>query len=150
MILHPTDFSPAAEYALEMACSLARDLGARLTLLHVNPKGFRPNKMTEVEYKKRLWDDLRRLMDTDPQLREMYVKTELLEGDPSEEILRFAKEGNFDLIVMGTHGRTGINRLLMGSVAEVVLRKGPCPVLVVKNPVFIPVLKEVAEEEVAV
>jgi len=147
MILHPTDFSPHAEYAFQLACSLTRDLDGRLILLHVNPRGFRPNKLTEKEYNKLLWDDLRRLMDADPRLREMPIKTELTEGDPVEEILRVAKDLGCDLIVMGTHGRSGLNRLLMGSVAEAVLRKGPCPVLVVKSPVPLPAEKADVKEE---
>jgi universal stress protein A len=147
MILHPTDFSDSAGYAFRLACSLARDLGARLILLHVNPPGFRPNKLTVEEYQRRLWDDLGRLMDEDPRLREMYYKTGLTEGDPVEEILRVAKERECDLIVMGTHGRTGLSRLLMGSVAEAVLRKGPCPVLVVKSPAPLPAGKADADEE---
>jgi nucleotide-binding universal stress UspA family protein len=55
-----------------------------------------------------------------------------LEGDPAEEIINYAAEASIDLIVMGTHGRTGLERLLMGSVAEKVLRGAPCSVLVVK------------------
>jgi len=55
-------------------------------------------------------------------------------GDPAEQILRVANEIHADLIVMGTHGRTGLERLLMGSVAEQVLRQAPCPVLTVRNP----------------
>jgi nucleotide-binding universal stress UspA family protein len=58
----------------------------------------------------------------------------LQEGDPATEILRIAQECKCDLIVMGTHGRTGVARLLMGSVAEHVVRKAECPVLVVKTP----------------
>jgi nucleotide-binding universal stress UspA family protein len=55
-------------------------------------------------------------------------------GSPQKEILQFAGEEAVDLIVMGSHGRTGISRLLMGSVAEAVMRKAPCPVLIVKQP----------------
>ena len=57
-----------------------------------------------------------------------------LEGDPAEEILRYAADAGTDLIVLGTHGRTGLERLLMGSVAEKVMRDAPCSVLVVKLP----------------
>ena len=62
------------------------------------------------------------------------VRHVLLEGDPAEEIIRHAAEARADLIVMGTHGRTGLARLLMGSVAEKVLRGATCSVLVVKMP----------------
>jgi nucleotide-binding universal stress UspA family protein len=66
---------------------------------------------------------------SDPKVRVRYL---LVEGNPAAEILSAAREGNCDLIVMGTHGRTGLNRLLMGSVAEEVVRKAPCPVLTVR------------------
>jgi nucleotide-binding universal stress UspA family protein len=58
----------------------------------------------------------------------------MLLGEPAEEIIRFAKEENVDMIVMGTHGRTGFSRLLMGSVTEQVVRGAPCPVLTIKQP----------------
>jgi nucleotide-binding universal stress UspA family protein len=57
-----------------------------------------------------------------------------LEGDPATEIVRYARDAGMDVIVMGTHGRTGVDRLLMGSVAEQVLRGAPCSVMVVKIP----------------
>ena len=59
----------------------------------------------------------------------------LLHGDPIGEIVRLAEQEHVDMIVMGTHGRTGLSRLLMGSVAEAVVRRADCPVLVVKHPV---------------
>ena len=58
----------------------------------------------------------------------------LMEGEPGEAILRTATERHCDLIVMGTHGRTGLDRIIKGSVAEHVLRRAPCPVLTVKEP----------------
>ena len=63
----------------------------------------------------------------------------LVEGDPAEEIVRYGRDAGIDLIVMGTHGRTGLERLLMGSVAEKVLRDAPCSVMVVKLPRVQPV-----------
>jgi quercetin dioxygenase-like cupin family protein len=68
---------------------------------------------------------------SDPQIR---VEHRLAEGDPAEEILRLCETVHSDLVVMGTHGKTGLGRFLTGSVAEEVLRKGTCPVLVVKTP----------------
>jgi nucleotide-binding universal stress UspA family protein len=61
----------------------------------------------------------------------------LVEGNPAEEIIRAIQKSGAELIVMATHGRTGLHRLLMGSVAEQVMRKSPCPVLVVKSPVVV-------------
>ena len=65
-----------------------------------------------------------------------------LEGDPATEVVRYARDASMDVVVMGTHGRTGLERLLMGSVAEKVLREAPCSVLVVKLPKGIPVTEK--------
>jgi nucleotide-binding universal stress UspA family protein len=137
-ILHPTDFSQQSEYALEMACSLARDHGARLLVLHVfQPPlpalgGEPPIPPQPEEYS---WEDVRaqlsRVPASDPKVP---VQHRLEQGDAVGEILRVAQESACDLIVMGTHGRTGLVRLLLGSVAEQVVRKAPCPVLTVKAP----------------
>jgi nucleotide-binding universal stress UspA family protein len=132
-ILHPTDFSEPAECAFAFACSLARDHGARLVVLHVDrpPAGHdavlahrRPE-----DYEQPLWHLLCRFQAQDPSVE---VEHRLAEGDPAAEILRAAREESCDLIVMGTQGRTGLARLIMGSVAETVARQAPCPVLTVK------------------
>jgi nucleotide-binding universal stress UspA family protein len=75
---------------------------------------------------------LEQIRPADPRLE---VRHRLAEGDPAEEILRAAEEEGADLIVMGTHGRGGLSRLLMGSVAEAVMRKALCPVLTVRGPI---------------
>ena len=75
--------------------------------------------------------ELSRLQPRDPKVR---VEHLLQAGEPVEEILRVAREGPCDLIVMGTHGRTGLSRLLMGSVAEAVVRTASCPVVTIKSP----------------
>ena len=62
------------------------------------------------------------------------INREIVWGNPTNEILRYAEKGDYDLIVMATHGRTGINRLLLGSVAEQVIRHSVCPVFVVRSP----------------
>ena len=80
-------------------------------------------------YRKRLWEDLYRVVPPVSDVRVQYV---LGEGRPGEEILKLARKSDCDLVVLGSHGRTGFQRLLMGSVAEEVIRKAPCPVLVVK------------------
>jgi nucleotide-binding universal stress UspA family protein len=135
-ILHPTDYSRAADYAFRLAASLARDHGARLVVLHVNPpplNDFDPEEKDEI-FKERLWAAYHRLEAAEPRVREVHIDTMWVDGDPAREILRLAKEVGCDLIVMGTHGRTGLERLLMGSVAEQVSRKAPCPVLTAKPP----------------
>ena len=137
-ILFPTDFSPPSEYAFKLACSLARDHQARLVIVHVAPPllayGELVPPMPVENCTERIWESFRKLQESEPVLRELTVETELTEGDPVDEILRVAKESESDLIVMGTHGRTGLKRVLLGSVAELVLRQAPCPVLTVKAP----------------
>jgi nucleotide-binding universal stress UspA family protein len=136
-ILHPTDFSKNSEYAWHMACALARDYGARLLLLHVQ----QPPAVAYGEFgaladdtydREAIEGQLARVEPTDSQLA---VSRHLLEGDPASLVCEFARDNEVDMIVMGSHGRTGLGRLLMGSVAELVVRRASCPVLTVKNPV---------------
>jgi nucleotide-binding universal stress UspA family protein len=152
-ILHPTDFSPLSDYAFRLACSLARDHGARLLVLHVQPPEvllaespyvLPPDPEQILEH----WlEQLHELKSPDPTVAVEHI---LREGNPSAEILRTARENDCDLIVMGTHGRTGVPRLLMGSVAEQVLRKAACPVLTVKGSVTMhEALPSVAAQETA-
>ena len=131
-ILHPTDFSDYSRAAFEVACALARDYGAELQVLHVNqttaiyaPDGIVVGAPVEEPYELRA--RLAQLRPEDPRVK---VDYKLLDGEPAEQILKAS--ANADLIVMGTHGATGLARLLMGSVAEDVLRKAPCPVLTVR------------------
>jgi universal stress protein A len=134
-ILHPTDFSPRSEHAFHLACSLARDHGGRVIVLHVAEPpvvgyGGAMTPPPEGDWNA-LDEKLREIQATDATVP---VEHRLEEGDPITEILRTAQESKCDLIVMGTHGRTGLAHLLMGSVAEQVVRKATCPVLVVKTP----------------
>ena len=133
-ILHPTDFSEHSEFAFRLACALARDYGARLVLLHVLPPpivvyggGLVPAD---------LWRDVdeakNRLRRMEANAHRVRVESTVMEGDPVDMILRAAEETHSDVIIMGTHGRTALPRLLLGSVAEAVLRKAPCPVLTAK------------------
>jgi nucleotide-binding universal stress UspA family protein len=134
-ILFPTDFSEHAGYAFQLACALARDQGAQLLLLHVIPP---PMTHAEVvaragpdSYRDQLWRELDRMKPPETTLKSEILREE---GHPAEEIVRTAKENKCGLIVMGTHGRTGLWRMLMGSVAEHVLRHSTCPVLTVRAP----------------
>lgn len=134
-ILYPTDFSESSEQAFRLACALARDYGARLVALHVVPpptvvyaEGVVPPE--PEEYLQAMGEKLRQLKPRDPKLP---LEHRLLQGDPAAEILRVAEETGCDVIVLGTHGRTGLARLLMGSVAEQVVRRAPCPVVAVKT-----------------
>jgi nucleotide-binding universal stress UspA family protein len=117
-VLVATDFSEVADAALRVAVRYARLLQARLHLLHV----FDPEE-TDVA-------DL--LADAAAEAGPgVPVVSAGAGGDPAEEILRYARRHPIDLIVVGTHGRTGVSRVLLGSVAERVVRGARCPVLVV-------------------
>jgi nucleotide-binding universal stress UspA family protein len=135
-ILVPTDFSAASAAAFQLACSLARDHGSRILAVHAVPTPVAPYDMggwvaVEPEgYREELLAKLKSLRPGSP---EVGVEYRLADGDPPAEIVRIAKETPCDLIVMGTHGRTGLARLVLGSVAEEVLRKAPCPVVTVKS-----------------
>jgi nucleotide-binding universal stress UspA family protein len=135
-ILFPTDFSPASEAALEWATALARDTGATLLIVHVEepPMAYGGGELYVVgEEVDR--DELRRalakVMPTDPSVPAEHL---LLVGDPASALVQTAEKENVDLIVMGTHGRTGLTRLLMGSIAEAVVRRANCPVLTIRQP----------------
>jgi nucleotide-binding universal stress UspA family protein len=139
-VLHPTDFSGHSDYAFRLACSLARDYGARLIVLHVleRPVLIYAGVMTAppppaptAEERQAVLERLHRIEPPDPAVR---VEHLLEEGDPATAILQVAQERQCDLIVLGSHGRTGLGRLLLGSVAEQVVRKASCPVLTVKTP----------------
>jgi nucleotide-binding universal stress UspA family protein len=150
-ILHPTDFSDRSTHALHLACALARDYGARLIILHVATTPtiaygegvVPPDPETLFEAEREL---LERLTVPDPAVA---VERRFEEGDPIADILRVAQESHADLIVMGTHGRTGLSRLLMGSVAEQVVRRASCPVLTVTHPFAVPATAEMPEAALA-
>jgi nucleotide-binding universal stress UspA family protein len=133
-ILSPTDFSDEAAGAFRLACALARDHQAEVVVLHVMPPPLsedeeRARRLPD-DYKQELWREyLLPLCASAPGTR---VRPRLEEGSPVERILGVAKEEGCDLIVMGTHGRKGLRRLLMGSVAESVVRAAPCPVMTLR------------------
>ncbi|MBN9119415.1 MAG: universal stress protein, partial [Planctomycetes bacterium] len=135
-ILHPTDFSESCRPAFELACSLARDYSASLVLAHVVPPThvFAPDGIAVPFPAEEPYEARARLARIHPTDRSVEVEHRLLEGDPAEMILRLARDASADIIVMGTHGSSGLTRLLVGSVAESVMRKAPCPVLTVRQP----------------
>lgn len=135
-ILHPTDFSDESRPAFELACALSRDYSAALVIAHVVPptRAFAADGVAiplpaEEPYEARA--RLARLHPTDGHVE---VEHRLLEGDPITMILKLAEDVKADVLVMGTHGSSGLLRLLVGSVAEGVMRKAPCPVLTVRGP----------------
>ncbi|MER3416796.1 MAG: universal stress protein [Gemmataceae bacterium] len=137
-ILHGTDFSEHSAYALELASALARDYGARLVLVHVAPPPvvFYGESALPLEPKEYL-QSVREKLEQIPVGEDIPVERVLLEGDAVDGILRTAEDKGADLIVLGTHGRTGLGRLLLGSVAEQVVRRANCPVLTVRVPVHL-------------
>ena len=142
-ILCPVDFSDSADHAMRYASALAETFGAELTLLHVVAPivAALPG---ETLLPGTLQADIDELVDACRERLEqtvgklatsgLTVQHKVLNGVPFIEIIRYAREAEIDLIVMGTHGRTGLGHLLIGSVAERVVRKSPCPVLTVKHP----------------
>ena len=143
-ILHATDFSSASRPALVKAIALAGQNGATLQIIHVLsplvlPAGgdfaFMPAETYEAI-------DLRARQHAQKQLAALVARARksgvraaatLAEGSPHEQVPRAARRGRADLLVIGTHGRTGVSKLLLGSVAERLVRVSPCPVLTVRG-----------------
>ena len=142
--LVPVDFSEDANQAVEYAIDLASKLGARVTLLHViqsPPWGGVDMEVTVPYAYSRFIQNLEAEVAHSMQACLERVTAGGLEGEvavvhgiPFQEILDTAKTQQVDLIIMGTQGRTGLQHVLMGSVAEKVVRLAPCPVLVVRQP----------------
>jgi nucleotide-binding universal stress UspA family protein len=143
-ILWPTDLSPLSKAALPHAVGLASSAGAELVLLHVMPL---PAMYAAPDVSGAVWIPLQRktraaaqrqLRRLEKQVKgpNLHTHTVLTEGVPFLQIVRAAKRLRCDLIVLATHGRTGLIHAIMGSVAENVIRRAPCPVLTVRPPRF--------------
>lgn len=140
-IMFPTDFSHTGDAALAMATSLARDAGAKLLIVHVEepPLAYGSGEMyygVPEPQSEQLQQMLTEVVPTD---KAVPCEHRLITGSPAAALSRLAQEESVDLIVLGTHGRTGLSRLLMGSVAEAIVRQAPCPVLTYKQPAEKPV-----------
>lgn len=141
-ILVPIDFSRCSRSALDYALDLAAQLQATLEVLHVfEPNGYAVSEAVSLVPPPRgqQWDEtrvqLRREVDSflgasRERIRDVRIET----GTPADVIPEVARDGEFDLVVMGSHGRTGLSRLVVGSVAETVMRKSHVPVLTLKLP----------------
>ena len=138
-ILYATDFSHYSNLAYFHAVALAEYHGARLIIVHVHMPGRAALPDGGADERAYWRGQLEQIRPVNPDIPVQHV---LLEGDPAEEIMRYAGDAGVDLIVMGTHGRTGVERLLMGSVAEKVMRGAGCSVLVVKMPKVAPVAQK--------
>jgi nucleotide-binding universal stress UspA family protein len=137
LILCPVDFSEPSERAVDFALDLAEKVGAEVRLLHVFqlPVYALPDgaMMAGPEFTTRVTTELQSALDALEQKkrRAKKLETHLVEGLPWREVNRMAEELKADIVVMGTHGRTGIKHLLLGSVAERVVRSSKVPVLTV-------------------
>jgi universal stress protein A len=139
-ILVPVDFSRHSERAVHVAAELARRYEGSLDIVHVYDPIAYPLPDGYVMFTRQQLDEL--FAEFDRRLAAMKqlataagisrVETHLRQGSCAADICEFAGHGAFDLIVMGTHGRSGLSHFLLGSVAERVLRSAPCPVLTVK------------------
>ena len=139
-ILFPTDFSHGARAAMDYAIAMARDYKAKLVLLYVIQdisiaEWYIPSSISAAD----LVEDMQKSADREMEkwgaeaaAKAPAVEQLVVRGVPFVEIIRMAKEKQADLIVIGTHGRTGIDHMLFGSTAEKVVRKSPCPVLTVR------------------
>ena len=139
-ILFPTDFSQGARAAMDHAISLASDYQARLILLYVIQdisiaEWYIPSSISAADLvedmQKSAWKEIDKWA-AEASAKVKNVDRMVVRGVPFVEIIRTAKEKNADLIVIGTHGRTGIDHMLFGSTAEKVVRKSSCPVLTVR------------------
>lgn len=135
-VLWATDFSESSKQALTWAEALAHHVGAQLVMLHVEPgqpttefgaiyKGLPDPDIAEVAH------NLAQILPSKPGLN---YEHRIRAGDPIEQILAEAHERDAVAIVLGSHGRTGVRRMLLGSVADGVLRKALCPVMICKMP----------------
>ena len=136
-ILCPVDFSENSEHSIRYAVTLAETFDAELLLVHVvdsNKTVTVPGDMIQQIDE----NYAERLENLAEEARETYneVSIRLVFGTPFLEIIRLARAENANMIVMATHGRTGLAHMLIGSVAEKVVRMAPCPVLTVKHPEY--------------
>lgn len=133
-ILFPTDFSTSSDAGLRHATALARESGATLLIAHVEepPLAYGGGEMyygVPNPDHAAIREMLQAVLPTSPDVK---YEHRLIVGEPASEIVRLAEQDGVDLIVMGTHGRTGLKRMLMGSVAEAVVRRATCPVFTFK------------------
>jgi nucleotide-binding universal stress UspA family protein len=142
-ILVPTDFSKFSTAALTYAAAFAEKFSAEIYLLHVvqDLAVFIPDMVTVappiVPSLEQMTTAVQAAFDRlirENHLEKSNIQREVCEGTPFYEIIRYAKEKSIDLIVMGTHGHSGLAHMLLGSVTEKVVRKAPCPVLTVRHP----------------
>ena len=134
-ILCPVDFSDATSSVNEYASILAKSTGASITYLFVSVPEVAMSTFGVSVPAEDHANSMQYLLEVVPTIPDIESEHVLLFGTPASEIIDYANGNEIDLIVMGTHGRTGLTRLLMGSVAEAVVRSSECPVLTLKDAV---------------
>ena len=141
-ILCPLDFSEHSMEALENAIELAQNLSSKLILVHVIspipvvPTPSHPSEFNLASYREMLEESSGKTMDTiieDNIPHDLEYEKIIKSGDPAQEIDKVAEEKDVDLMVISTHGRSGLQHLLFGSVAEKIIRHSACPVLTIKS-----------------
>lgn len=141
-ILIPTDFSSSSMHALKYAIELNKSFGARLYILHIlqditdfSEFNLSPTILPQLyaEFEQNATNKLEEIVSTLVP-KDTTCDTYIIHGVPFYEIIQFAKDEGTDLIVIGSHGRTGIRHVLFGSTAEKVIKKSACPVLTIKSP----------------
>ena len=140
-ILAMTDFSEDADYALDIALSLVRSFGAKLTILHVaHDESQLPVYLSSLQYeevdemiKKEVKKNFDRLVAKVPSLKGIEYKTLLRRGSPYVQGIIAIEEGEYDLVVIGSHGESGIKKFFYGSTSEKIIRRSPTSVFVTKR-----------------
>jgi len=130
-IICAVDFSPLSDSVVQYAATM-HTTGAKLIVLYVAPEELKENN--EEEMLRRHLHEFSRYSDILSQHR-VHALFTVQHGEPAAGIIDYAQEQNADMIVLGSHSNTAIARLLMGSTAETVMRKAPCPVVILKTPV---------------
>jgi nucleotide-binding universal stress UspA family protein len=143
-ILFPTDFSEGSSQALQYAVDMSKKYGAKLYVVHViydiaKATGWYVPHVSMDQMYKDIEEGAKKELDRFGVKELNGLKSldrSVVMGVPHEEIINFAKKNKIDIIVMGTHGRKGIDRILFGSTAAQVVRFAPCPVLTVRLPMY--------------
>jgi nucleotide-binding universal stress UspA family protein len=141
-ILTAIDFSENSEHAFEYALTLAKQFQAELTIMHVinepvDLRGFYVPHISFEQLEKEIEEGAQKMMENFCQTRMVdfnNYKTAIVTGIPYEEIIRKSEDTAASLIVLGTHGRTGLDHIIFGSTAERVVRSASCPVLTIRLP----------------
>lgn len=137
-ILCPIDFSDTNQSLNQYASVLAKSTGAKITYLHISQPDVPYGSYAYIDVQQEEKHDQKQLESIQPAQEGVPFAHVVEFGAPADKIVEFANENGVDLIVMGTHGRTGLRRALMGSVAEAVVRHATCPVLALKPGTQVP------------